>query len=202
MKKRIEQKIKRDDKTNSSLNKIKSEKKKRNRNIDKTNHLKFELVKNKYSDEPYKLENALKELNKIEAIDKNLHEVKYELLLDYIDEFEMVGRLKLADHIRDIHVRFRNINDYGVYINKIDQDYESDDAIFNGYIYKINTPQFNSVNRSHYGNGCDFKHEVIEYRSNHCFIPTKGYCFGKEVNFLTGDDIKEQYLKFIRNEKR
>ena len=76
------------------------------------------------------------------------------------------------------------------------------DAIFNGYIYKRETPQFNLANRSQYGNGCDFKHEFIEYKGNNCFIPTKGYCFVKCVNFLTGQDYKQQCLDFIRNEKR
>ena len=27
---------------------------------------------------------------------------------------------------------------------------------------------FKIVNRSQYGNGCDFKHEIIEYRGNNC----------------------------------
>ena len=108
----------------------------------------------------------------------------------------------IGDHIRDTHVRFRNINDYEAYINEIDQDYESDDVIFNGYIYKIINPQFNRVNRSQYGNGCEFKHEIIEYRGSNCFIPTKGYCFTKCINYLTGQDYKQEYLDFIRNEKR
>ena len=63
-------------------------------------------------------------------------------------------------------------------------------------------PQFNKVKGSQYGNGCDFKHEIIEYRGNNCFIPTKGYCFIKCVNFLTSRDYKQQYLDFIRNEQR
>ena len=73
---------------------------------------------------------------------------------------------------------------------------------FNGYIYRLVTPQFNKVNRSQNGNGCGFKHEIIEYRGNNCFIPTKGYCSVKCVNFLTGGDYKQQYLNFIRNEKK
>ena len=48
----------------------------------------------------------------------------------------MVGRLKVGDHIRDTRVKFRNNSDYEAYINRIDQNYESDDAVFNGYIYK------------------------------------------------------------------
>ena len=66
----------------------------------------------------------------------------------------------------------------------------------------MNTPQFNKVNRSQYGNGCDIKHEIIEYRGNKCFIPTKGSCFIKCVNFLTGEDYKQHYLEYIRIEKR
>ena len=114
----------------------------------------------------------------------------------------MVGNLKVGDQIRQTHTRFRNIDDYEAYINSIDESYGARDAIFNGYIYKLDTPQFNKVNRSQYSNGCDFKHEVIEYRGKNCFIPTKGYCFVKCINFLTGEDYKEQYLDFIRSEQR
>ena len=87
-------------------------------------------------------------------------------------------------------------------IHSIDERYDADDSIFNGYIYKIDTPQFNKVKRSQYGNGCDFKHEIIEYRGNNCFIPTKGYCFIKCIKYLTCQDYKQQYPDFIRNEKR
>ena len=114
----------------------------------------------------------------------------------------MVGNLKVGDQIRQTRIRFRNISDYEAYINAIDQDYDSEDALFNGYIYKLDTPQFNKVNRSQYGNGCNFDKLIVEYRGNNCFIPTKGYCFVKCINYLTGQDYKEQYLDFIRNEKR
>ena len=65
----------------------------------------------------------------------------------------------------------------------------------------MNTPQFNKVKRSQYGNGCNFDTIIIEYNGNNCYIPTKGYCFLKCINFLTGRDYKEKYLDFIRNEK-
>ena len=55
----------------------------------------------------------------------------------------MVGNLKVGDQIRQNHIRFRNISDYEAYINRIDEVYDAEDTIFNGYIYKINTPQFN-----------------------------------------------------------
>ena len=161
------------------LNKIKSEKKKKNKNFDKIKQLEILLVRIKYADKPDKLQSALKELNNIQVIDKNLYEIKYEKLQDYDSTFEMVGTLLVGDHTKQTHIRFRKMIDFETYINKIDDGYDADDSIFNGYIYKIDTPQFKKVNRSHYGNGCDFKHEIIEYRGNNCFIPTKGYCFIK-----------------------
>ena len=47
------------------------------------------------------------------------------------------------------------------------------DMMQNMLFKKINTRQFNLVKRSQSGNGCDFKHEIIECRGNNCFIPTK-----------------------------
>ena len=82
----------------------------------------------------------MRELNKIRVIDKNLHEIKQEILQDCAGTIEMVGNLKFGDQIRQTIFRFRNINDFEAFINAIDQDYESEDAIFNGYNYKINTP--------------------------------------------------------------
>ena len=201
-KRRIEQKSKIDNNMKIILNKIKTEKGKRKKNLDKTKELEILLVNIKYANDPNKLQNALKELNKIHVVNKNLHEIKQETLEDYTGEFEMVGKMKVSDQIRQTHIRFTNISDYEAYINAIDQDYDSEDAIFNGYIYNINIPQFNKINRSQYGNGCSFDKVIIEYRGNNCFIPTKGYCFVKSINYLTGQGYKQHYLDFIRNEKR
>ena len=100
----------------------------------------------------------------------------------------MVGTSKVGNQIRQTHIRFRNISDYEAYFKSIDEGYDAEDALFNSYNYEIDTRQFNLVNRSQYGNGCDFKHEIIEYRGNNCFTPTKDYCFVKCINFLTGKD--------------
>ena len=62
----------------------------------------------------------------------------------------MIGNLKLSDQIRQTHIIFRNITDYEAYINSIDEGFDAEDANFNGYIYKINTSQFNLVTRSQY----------------------------------------------------
>ena len=199
-KRRIERKNKIDDKM-KLLNKIKTEKKKKIKNLDKIKQLEILLVKIKYANNPNELQSALKELNKIQVINEKFYEIKQEIL-DYTDEFEMVGNLKVGDQITQTHIRFRNISDYEAYINAIDQDYDSEDAIFNGYIYKTNTPQLNLVDRSQYGNGCSFDKIIVEYRGNKCFIPTKVNCFVECNNYLTGRDCKQQYLDFIRNEKR
>ena len=190
------------DDINLLLNKIKSEKKKKNKIVDKIKEIEVLLVKIKYADKPDKLESALKELNKIQVINKNLQEIKNEILLDYVGAFEMVGNLKVGDQIRQTIVIFRIMDDFETYINAIDEGYDAEDAIFIGHIYRINNPEFNKVNRIQYGNGCDFKQEIIENRGNNCFIPTKGYCFVKCINFLTGEDYKQQYLEFIRSEQR
>ena len=72
----------------------------------------------------------MKEINKIQVVDKNLHEIKNEILLHYTVEFEMVGNLKFGDQLRQTHIRFRNIPDFEAYINAIDQDYDSEDVLF------------------------------------------------------------------------
>ena len=178
-KRRIVRKIKMDDEMRLLLYKNKKESKKKEKNIIKIRELETDLVKIKYANNPNKLQSALKELNKIQVVNKNLHEIKQEIIKDYVGEVELVGSLKVGDQIRQTHIRCRNVTDYEAYINSIDEGYDAEDAIFNGYIYKNNTPQFNEINRNQYGNGCDFKQEIIEYRGDNCFVPTKGYYFVK-----------------------
>ena len=126
---RIERRIKLDDKMKSLLNKIKTEQKK---SFDGIENLEIELVKNKFGIDPNLLQSKLKELNKIEVIDKKLHEIKNETFLAYTGDCGLVCSLKIGDQIRQTQIRFRNITDYEQYINAIDRDYESEDAVFNG----------------------------------------------------------------------
>ena len=107
-KRRIERKSKMDGNMKLLINKIRSEKKKKNKNLDKIEQLETLLVNINYANDPNKLNNALKELNKIHVIDKNLHEIKQEILIDYNDVLEMVGNLKVGDQIHQTHTRFRN----------------------------------------------------------------------------------------------
>ena len=100
------------------------------------------------------------------------YKIKQQILVDYAGQFG-IGSLKVCDQVRQTHIRFRKITDYEAYINSIDESYDAEDAIFNCYVDKIKTPQFNLVIRSQYGNGCDSKHEFIDYRGKNCFIPKK-----------------------------
>ena len=69
-KRRNEQKIETDDNMKLLLNKIKSEKRKRNKNLDKVKQLEILLVNIKYANNPNKLQCASKELKKIQVIKK------------------------------------------------------------------------------------------------------------------------------------
>ena len=184
------------------LNKIIFEKKKKIKNLDKIKQLEILLVRLKCADNPNKLENALKELNKIQVVNKILNEIKQKVLIDYGGEFEKFGNLKVGDQIHQTDIRLELFLIMKL-ISILSMKVMTQKIVFSMVIkYKINTPQFSLVIRSQYGNGCDFKHEIIAYRGNNCFIPTKVYCFVKCINFITGEDYKQQYLDFIRNAKK
>ena len=44
--------------------------------------------------------------------------------------------------------------------------------------------------------------KLLKNQRNIYYIPTKGYCFVKCIEYLRGEDYKQQYIDFIRNEKR
>ena len=155
------------------MNKIKS-KKQKNKNFDKLQKVEIELGEIKFVNNPNKLQSELKELIKIQVNDKNLHEIKQEMLGDYAGEFETSGKLSIGDQIRETQVRYRNIIEYDSYINSLNEGYDAEDAIFNGYFHKIRNLQFDLVERSQNGSHCDFKHKIIEYHGSDCFVPTKG----------------------------
>ena len=133
----------------------------------------------------------------------NLHEIKSEILQDYTGDFKLIGSMLIGETEQKRNITFKNVDDFKTYINAIDTGgYDSENVIFTGWLYKLNTPDFNKVNRSQYGNICDFKHEIIEYRGNNCFIPSKGFCFVECNNFITGDNYKRQNLDLFTVEKR
>ena len=100
------------------------------------------------------------------------------------------------------NIRFKNMDDFEKYINAIDVDYDSEDFIFTGYVYKLDTPQFKVVKRIAYGKGSNYMQEIVEYDLQNCYIPTSGMCFIKCINYFTIKDYTEEFLIFIRSEQR
>ena len=113
----------------------------------------------------------------------NLHEIKNEILEDYTGDFELIGSMLIGELELETNFRFKNVDVFESYINAIDNSgYDSEDVIFKGWLYKLNTPEFKKVNRSQNGRGTDFKQDIGENRGNNCYIPTSGNCFIKCIN--------------------
>ena len=114
--------------------------------------------------------------------------MKNEIIRGYTGDFEIIGKLSVGDQLRETDNRFRNNTDCEASINAIDENYDAEDSFFTGYTYKLNTPQFNLVKRSQYGNGCDFRSQIFEYCGKNCYLASNGYCFIRCENILTNSD--------------
>ena len=132
----------------------------------------------------------------------NLYEIKTQILQEYTGDFEL-NELIIIGPIEDkTNIRFKKMDDFESYINAIDVDYDSEDVIFTGYIFKLNTPQFNVVKRRTYGKGNNYMQEIVEYHGKNCYIPSSGKCFIKCNNYFTEKEYTEEFLTFIRTEQR
>ena len=99
------------------------------------------------------------------------------------------------------NIRFEKTDDFERYINAMDIDYDNEDVIFTGYIYKLNKPQFKIVQRSAYAKGTIYMKEILEYEGQNYYIPTSGMCFIKCINYFSNKDYTEKNQDFIRKEK-
>ena len=133
----------------------------------------------------------------------NLHEIKNEILEEYTGDFESIGSMLVGELEQKTNIRFKKVDDFESYIKAIDNSgYDSEDVIFTGWLYCLNTPEFKKVNRSQFGRGTDFKQDIVEYIGNNCFIPTSGNCFIKYIIYFTKKDYTEEFLTSIRTEQR
>ena len=132
----------------------------------------------------------------------NLYEIKNEFLEDYTGDFDLIGKMIIGPVEHKTNIRFKNIYDFERYINAIDIDYDSEDVIFSGNVYKLDTPQFKFVKRSACGKGTIHMQEIVEYCGRNCYTPTSGMCFIKCINRFTKKDYTEEFLTFIRSEQR
>ena len=131
----------------------------------------------------------------------NLHEIKNEILQDYMFVFKLNGKMIIGAFQRKTIIRFKNMGDFENYINTIDVDYDSEDVTFTGYVYKLITPQFKIVKRSAYGKGTNYMQEIVENHGQNCSIPTSGLCFMKCNNYFTKNVYTEDFLTLIRSEQ-
>ena len=163
------------------------EQSKKKKDFDKIKKSETDLVKTKHADKPDKLANSLKELNRRENHDLNLHEIGNELLKGFNGVFQMVGSLVVGENLRKANISLRNIKDFEPYIKSLDENgYENGDSVFTGYFCEKEIPVFNLVNRSRFGKGSDFKRDFVEVIGDNCYIPTSKKCFIKCISFLTG----------------
>ena len=86
----------------------------------------------------------------------------------------------IAPNEYETNAGFKKMDSFEKNINKIDVDYDIEDATFTGYLFKTNTLQFNVVRRSAYGKGTSY-------------IPTSGMCFIKCINYFTKKDYTKDF---------
>ena len=104
--------------------------------------------------------------------------MKIEVLKDYDGVFEMVGSMVAAESIGKTNIRFRNIQDFEIYIKSFgEMGYEIYDAFFTGHIHKLDTPVFISLIVQDLERAQVLKKikEIIEVIGENCFIPSSKY---------------------------
>ena len=126
-----------------------------------------------------------------------MHEIKNEILQDYTGDFELHGKMIIGPIEHKTNIRFENMDDFERYTNAIGIGYDSEDVTFTGYVYKINTPQFNVVRGSAYARGTIYLREIVENHGQNCYILTSGCMY-----YFTKIDYTEVFSNLIRSEQR
>ena len=120
---------------------------------------------------------------------KNVYEIKDKMKDS--KGFDLIGNITINGIKRKTNMRFRSIKDFESYIEKIDDNYDGEDVIFEGQSIEYDVPDCKPVKRSIYGKGTNYLSDIAEYRNN-CFIPTGNNCFLKCFNYLTDKDYKKE----------
>ena len=82
--------------------------------------------------------------NKMYVNGLHLYEDKIEILLRFKGDFELTESMLVGEVEQKTNFRFRNIDDFDIYINAIDNgSCESDVVSFTRWLCKLNTPEFN-----------------------------------------------------------
>ena len=131
----------------------------------------------------------------------NVHEIR-DKLNDKNRGFELVGHITINGIKKKTNIRFKNMNDFETYIEKIDEKYDGEDVVFEGDAFQLPQPEFKPIKRSNYGKGTNHLFDIDEYFGTNCYIPTGNNCFVKCINYLTGKDYTSEYLEFINESDR
>ena len=115
---------------------------------------------------------------------------------------ELVESMLIGEKEQKTRIRFKNFDNFVTYINFIGVDYDFEDVIFTGCLYKLNTPVLIRLNRAQYGRGTDFKQNFVKFFGNNYYISTSGHCLIKCINNRTGREYTDEILTFIRTEQR
>ena len=143
----------------------------------------------------------LAKTTKIYVNSLNLHEITNESFLEYKYDFELIGSLLIGEIEQRRNIRFKILGDFETYIDGIDDGYDAEDFIFTGWLYKLNTPEFNKVNRSQYERDVDFKQDIVQSIGNNYCNPTSSNCFIKSNKYFTSKDYTVEILTLIELNK-
>ena len=116
---------------------------------------------------------------------------KNDNLEDYTYDFELIASMLIGEVEQRTNIRYKNIDDFEIYVDAIDVGYDSEDVIFKTRLSKLNTFEFNKKNRSQNGSGTDFKQDNVESIGSNCYNPTSRNGFIKCISNLTGRDCKK-----------
>ena len=71
--------------------------------------------------------------------------------------FDLIGSMLIVETEEKTKFRLKNVDDVETYITAIDNSgYDSDNVIIRGWLYNLNTPEIEKVNRSQYARYRDF----------------------------------------------
>ena len=82
----------------------------------------------------------------------------------------MIGSMLIGEIEQKTNFTVKNVDHFEKFINARLVDYFSEDAVFTGWLHKLNAPEFNRVNRALYGRGTDLIQDIVDYTRNKCYI--------------------------------
>ena len=114
----------------------------------------------------------------------------------------MIGSMLVDETEQKTNIRFKNFDGFENYFNASDVDYHSEDFIYTGWLYNLNTTELIKVNRSQDGRGTHLKQDIVDYIGNNCYILKSGNCFITFNNFVTSKDHLDELLTFAGEKQK